>query len=72
MEFINKLSGDYAFVLADGKKRTFVATRDPIGVCPLYWGKSQGIHNHISSLILTLMMFRWWILVCFRDESIDR
>lgn len=35
---MNLLQGDYAFVVTDSAKNTYMATRDPIGVCPLYWG----------------------------------
>lgn len=35
--FLNKLDGDFAFVVVDGKD--FIAARDPIGVKPLYYGK---------------------------------
>lgn len=35
--FLNKLDGDFAFVVVD--KNDFIAARDPIGVKPLYYGK---------------------------------
>jgi len=35
--FLNKLDGDFAFVVVDGKD--FIAARDPIGVKPLYYGE---------------------------------
>lgn len=34
--FVDKLDGDFAFVVVDGKD--FIAARDPIGVKPLYYG----------------------------------
>eukprot|EP01121_Diplochlamys_sp_Union-15-3_P008822 TRINITY_DN2364_c0_g1_i3.p1 TRINITY_DN2364_c0_g1~~TRINITY_DN2364_c0_g1_i3.p1 ORF type:complete len:281 (+),score=46.83 TRINITY_DN2364_c0_g1_i3:82-924(+) len=37
-DFVDKLSGDFAFVVSDGQN--FLAARDPIGVCPLYIGRS--------------------------------
>jgi len=37
-EFVNKLDGIFAFVIADQEKGTFLAARDPIGVCPMYVG----------------------------------
>ncbi|CAM4224395.1 asparagine synthase B [Gillisia limnaea] len=37
--FLNKLDGDFAFVVVDGKD--FIAARDPIGVKPLYYGKDE-------------------------------
>eukprot|EP01133_Synstelium_polycarpum_P019059 gene19059-22823_t len=40
-DFIDSLSGDFAFVLYDSKTKSYLAARDPIGVIPLYigWGK---------------------------------
>jgi asparagine synthetase B (glutamine-hydrolysing) len=37
-EFIQKgmLDGDFAFLISDSEKGTYLAARDPIGVCPLY------------------------------------
>ncbi|EGG22449.1 asparagine synthetase [Cavenderia fasciculata] len=39
--FVDSLSGDFAFVLYDTKTKSYLAARDPIGVVPLYigWGK---------------------------------
>lgn len=37
--FLNKLQGDFAFVISDGN--TYLAARDPIGVVPLYMGKKN-------------------------------
>lgn len=36
--FLNRLSGDFVFVLYDVTKKRFMAARDPMGVCPLYVG----------------------------------
>ncbi|MCM4161535.1 asparagine synthase B [Antarcticibacterium flavum] len=38
-EFVDKLDGDFAFVVVDGDD--FIAARDPIGVKPLYYGKDE-------------------------------
>ncbi len=35
---INQLNGIFAFALWDGDARRYLIARDPIGVCPLYWG----------------------------------
>jgi asparagine synthase (glutamine-hydrolysing) len=35
--FLNRVQGDFAFVASDGKD--YLAARDPVGVCPMYWGK---------------------------------
>lgn len=37
--FLDKLDGDFAFVVVDGKD--FIAARDPIGVKPLYYGEDE-------------------------------
>lgn len=36
--WIDRLNGIFAFVLWDGAAGRFVVARDPLGVCPLYWG----------------------------------
>ncbi|GAM20643.1 hypothetical protein SAMD00019534_038180 [Acytostelium subglobosum LB1] len=43
--FIDKLSGDFAFVLYDTKTKSYLAARDPIGVVPMYigWGKDGAV-----------------------------
>lgn len=38
-ELWNCLDGIFACVVYDEKKGTFMAARDPIGICPLYWGR---------------------------------
>jgi asparagine synthase (glutamine-hydrolysing) len=35
---VNRLNGIFAFALWDGAARRYLIARDPIGVCPLYWG----------------------------------
>jgi len=35
---IHQLNGIFAFALWDGDAKHYVIARDPIGVCPLYWG----------------------------------
>eukprot|EP01116_Phalansterium_solitarium_P008671 TRINITY_DN22622_c0_g1_i1.p1 TRINITY_DN22622_c0_g1~~TRINITY_DN22622_c0_g1_i1.p1 ORF type:complete len:564 (+),score=123.15 TRINITY_DN22622_c0_g1_i1:143-1834(+) len=44
-ELLNRLSGDFAFVLSDASTGAFLAARDPIGVCPLYigWDNEGGV-----------------------------
>jgi asparagine synthase (glutamine-hydrolysing) len=37
-DFLGKLNGIFAFALWDGAAQRYVIARDPIGVCPLYWG----------------------------------
>jgi len=37
-DFVNRLNGIFAFALWDGEAQRYLIARDPIGVCPLYWG----------------------------------
>ncbi len=37
-ELVQHLDGDFAFILWDTKKKTFLAARDPLGVTTLYYG----------------------------------
>jgi len=39
--FLNRLNGIFAFALWDTVARRFLIARDPIGVCPLYWGHDR-------------------------------
>jgi asparagine synthase (glutamine-hydrolysing) len=36
--FLDRLNGIYAFALWDSEQRRVLVARDPLGVCPLYWG----------------------------------
>ena len=36
--FLNRLNGIFAFALWDRERGAALIARDPIGVCPLYWG----------------------------------
>lgn len=40
-EMFGMLDAEYALVLYDGKKKKFIAARDPIGIRPLYYGYDQ-------------------------------
>ena len=37
-DFVNRLNGIFAFALWDSAAQRVVVARDPMGVCPLYWG----------------------------------
>jgi asparagine synthase (glutamine-hydrolysing) len=37
-DFVNRLNGIFAFALWDAAEKRYIVARDPIGVCPLYWG----------------------------------
>ncbi len=41
VSFLNRLNGIFAFALWDTVARRFLIARDPIGVCPLYWGHDR-------------------------------
>ncbi len=38
---VDKLNGIFAYALWDAGSRRFVIARDPLGVCPLYWGHDR-------------------------------
>jgi len=38
VEWVGRLNGIFAFALWDSESARYVIARDPIGVCPLYWG----------------------------------
>ncbi|WP_368564512.1 asparagine synthase B [Pseudoxanthomonas sp. UTMC 1351] len=38
---LNRLNGIFAFALWDAAKQRFLIARDPMGVCPLYWGHDR-------------------------------
>lgn len=46
-DFLNKLDGDFAFVVIDGDD--FIAGRDPMGVKPLYYGLDERGRVYFSS-----------------------
>lgn len=50
--FLDKLDGDFAFVVVDGED--FIAARDPIGVKPLYYGKDAAGAMYFSSEMKSL------------------
>ncbi|MBB1060942.1 asparagine synthase B [Marilutibacter spongiae] len=36
--WLDRLNGIFAFALWDSERKRYLVARDPIGVCPLYWG----------------------------------
>lgn len=49
MEFVQKLKGQFAFVVSDAKSENVMIARDPIGVCPLYYGSDVTAGLWVSS-----------------------
>jgi len=47
--FLNRLNGIFAFALWDRRQRRVLIARDPIGVCPLYWGHDRNGLLWVSS-----------------------
>jgi asparagine synthase (glutamine-hydrolysing) len=56
-EFLNKLSGIFAFVLYDKRSNDFLISRDPIGVMPLYIGRDEHGNLHVASEMKALIPF---------------
>jgi asparagine synthase (glutamine-hydrolysing) len=49
--WLNELNGIFAFALWDAGNKRYLIARDPIGVCPLYWG-----HDHDGRLCVASEM----------------
>lgn len=49
IEFLNDLSGMFAFVLYDVKRQRYLIARDPIGIIPLYYGYDQHQQLYVAS-----------------------
>jgi len=54
-DFLNKLSGIFAFVLYDKRTNNFLVARDPIGVIPLYYGRDENGNLHVASEMKSLI-----------------
>jgi asparagine synthase (glutamine-hydrolysing) len=55
--FLNKISGIFAFVLYDKRSNNFLISRDPIGVVPLYYGRDELGNLHVASEMKALIPF---------------
>lgn len=53
--FLNRLNGIFAFALWDIATRRVLIARDPIGVCPLYWGHDSSDHLWVASEMKALV-----------------
>lgn len=56
-DFLNKLSGIFAFVLYDKIRNDYLIARDPIGVVPLYLGWDQHGNLYVASEMKALINF---------------
>jgi asparagine synthase (glutamine-hydrolysing) len=56
-DFLNRLSGIFAFVLYDKRNDDFLVARDPIGVNPLYTGRDEHGNLHVASEMKALIPF---------------
>jgi len=56
-DFLNRLSGIFAFALYDKAKNDFLIARDPIGVEPLYTGRDEQGTLHVASELKALAKF---------------
>jgi len=54
-QFLNKLSGIFAFTLYDKTNKSYIVARDAIGVIPLYWGWDQEGNRYIASEMKALI-----------------
>jgi len=54
-DFINKLNGIFAFALWDGAAQRYLIARDPLGVCPLYWGHDRVGRTCVASEMKALV-----------------
>ena len=52
---VAKLNGIFAFALWDAARRRHVIARDPLGVCPLYWGHDDEGRLHVASEMKALV-----------------
>jgi asparagine synthase (glutamine-hydrolysing) len=48
------MDGKFAFVLYDEANKFLMIGRDPIGLCPLYWGKGLDGEIMVSSELKSL------------------
>lgn len=56
-DFLNRLSGIFAFVLYDKRADTYLIARDPIGVNPLYMGRDNHGNLYVASEMKALVDF---------------
>jgi len=54
-DFLNRLNGIFAFALWDRAQGRALIARDPIGVCPLYWGHDREGRLRVASEMKSLV-----------------
>ena len=54
-DLCNKLNGIFAFALWDGAAQRYLIARDPMGVCPLYWGHDRVGRTCVASEMKALV-----------------
>ncbi len=57
VDFLNRLSGIFAFVLYDKRTNGYLIARDPIGVIPLYTGRDEHGNLYVASEMKALITF---------------
>lgn len=54
-DFLQRLNGIFAFALYDAREDRYLIARDPIGVCPLYWGHDEAGRLWVASEMKALV-----------------
>ncbi|NID14188.1 asparagine synthase B [Luteibacter yeojuensis] len=54
-DFLPRLNGIFAFALWDARRRRYLVARDPLGVCPLYWGHDREGRLYVASEMKSLV-----------------
>jgi asparagine synthase (glutamine-hydrolysing) len=54
-DFVDRLNGIFAFALWDAERERCLIARDPLGVCPLYWGHDAQGRLHVASEMKALV-----------------
>jgi asparagine synthase (glutamine-hydrolysing) len=53
--FVEQLNGIFAFALWDAEAKRYLIARDPLGVCPLYWGHDEAGRLCVASEMKSLV-----------------
>lgn len=54
-DFVQHLNGIFAFALWDAEAKRYLIARDPLGVCPLYWGHDAAGRLCVASEMKSLV-----------------